>query len=468
VDELTNALAWFRAAPGRLYEDGKENLQAVAQWIWEVIQGDFNEEQSTAQTITSTVIQMIPFVDQICDVRDLVANCKKIHADSSNKWHWVALALTLIGFFPTLGSLAKGCFKILLAYGRKGVFGAGKSALDSNMWKATQPYVENGIVKLNEFLARPEVRRTLKALKWDNPYRELARLARELSGRVNTGALTAEMDKLIGALNALMVKVQRWGGAALDTQAGQLLRVVKSVRDQADRQLGEVVAPVRRWVDQLARRLEIEADMKYRAYTNSLNPHAFQRPVLDAEVAQMRAHPPAWVDRGPGLKYRGLTEAQTHAGWPTLNNNSAKTFHNAVPVEYPPGTTLYRVVDPGSVDNSDCWMSKIEFDKLNSKDDWRRNFAVWGYWNKNGEYVTYTVPPGKPLRAWEGVTASQHIDETREFVLEGGARQIVIRPTDLDKSNMGRRQPTGWGYSNHGEAVSLLGVPTLTNNWREY
>jgi hypothetical protein len=33
---------------------------------------------------------------------------------------------------------------------------------------------------------------------------------------------------------------------------------------------------------------------------------------------------------------------------------------------------------------------------------------------------------------------------------------------------MDRRQPTGWGYSNHGETVSLVGVPTLTNYWREY
>ena len=87
----------------------------------EFLQGDFNDDQTTAQMVTGTVISMIPFVDQICDVRDVVANCKKINQDSANKWHWVALALTLIGLFPTLGSLVKGCFKVLFAYGRKGV-----------------------------------------------------------------------------------------------------------------------------------------------------------------------------------------------------------------------------------------------------------------------------------------------------------------------------------------------------------
>lgn len=125
MDELNNALAWFKAAPTNFYKSGKEHLEGIAQWIWEVIQGDFNDDQTTAQMVTGTVISMIPFVDQICDVRDVVANCKKINQDSANKWHWVALALTLVGLIPTLGSLVKGCFKVLLAYGRKGVLGAG-------------------------------------------------------------------------------------------------------------------------------------------------------------------------------------------------------------------------------------------------------------------------------------------------------------------------------------------------------
>lgn len=43
-------------------------------------------------------------------------------------------------------------------------------------------------------------------------------------------------------------------------------------------------------------------------------------------------------------------------------------------------------------------MTKAEFDKLKSKDDWRRRFAVWANWNSNGEFVTYTVPKGKLSR----------------------------------------------------------------------
>lgn len=474
-EELENGLAWFKAAPSRWVQSAKQDMSAAAEWIWVVIQGDFADDQSTAQTITSTVISMIPFVDQICDVRDVVANCKKINQDTANKWAWVALVLTLIGLFPTLGSLAKGCFKILFAYGRKSALRGTKAALDSDFWKASKPFVEAGIHKLNEFLARPEVRKALKALKWDNPYKELAKLARKLAGEINVGALMKAMDECIAALKQLTDLIQRWGTAAMKTQAGQLLAMVKRIREQANRKLAEVLAPVQHWINKLARRLEVEADMNYRAYTNSVNPHAFTRPSQTAELEAMRTNKPAWVDKGVRSKHPALRKSPSKPEWPDIDMTAKKplekafeTFHNATPETYGPGTVLYRIVDPGSYDNSICWMTKAEFDKLKSKDDWRRYFAVWGSWNKNGEFVTYTVPTGKPLRGWEGVTASQELRAANDrFVLEGGARQIVIDPRDLEKSSLGERQSTGWGYSNYGESVDMVGVPKLTNNWKD-
>lgn len=77
-DELENALAWYAAAPGRWVQSSRQDLAAAADWIWIVIQGDFAEDQSAAQIATGTVISMVPFVDQLCDIRDVVANCKKI------------------------------------------------------------------------------------------------------------------------------------------------------------------------------------------------------------------------------------------------------------------------------------------------------------------------------------------------------------------------------------------------------
>ena len=84
--ELLNALATITAPVNKVIKKGQETLSDIADWLWVVLQGDFAKEQSTAQIVTGTVITMIPFVDQICDVRDLCANASKIKEDSNNPW----------------------------------------------------------------------------------------------------------------------------------------------------------------------------------------------------------------------------------------------------------------------------------------------------------------------------------------------------------------------------------------------
>jgi hypothetical protein len=71
---------------------------------------------------------------------------------------------------------------------------------------------------------------------------------------------------------------------------------------------------------------------------------------------------------------------------------------------------------------------------------------------------------GKDLHVWEGVTASQPMKGT-DYVLEGGARQIVVNPVDLDRVHLGKRQPTNWGYSDMGGTTSLIGALVQKNNW---
>ena len=50
----------------------------VSEWLWQAIQGDFNENRSTGQIAFDAALSMIPLADQICDVRDLVANSRKM------------------------------------------------------------------------------------------------------------------------------------------------------------------------------------------------------------------------------------------------------------------------------------------------------------------------------------------------------------------------------------------------------
>jgi hypothetical protein len=456
TDEFENALAWFRSAPGEWIDSGRKNLAAGGEWVWEVLQGDFNDNASTAQVVTGTVISMIPFVDQICDVRDLVANCKSIKQDPDNSWRWVALVLTLIGLFPGLGSLFKGCFKVAFASMRK-------AGAVSGATPRIALHLDEAVAQLNRFLDRPEVVKALKALKWDNPHKILAANLRTLAAKLNTGALLSAFNEAKHAAESLLNLVKKWGSSALAVRADQLLDTIAMVHRKADRKLAEAVKPVQDYLIQLARRLDIDADMAHRAYLNTANPHAFKKLSEVEEAAAFGKAKPGWVDTTGKKVHPNLDEAPpTRPGWPSTG--AYDTFHAMNPKTIPPGTTLYRIVDPTSKDNSICWMTETEFRKLKSKDDWRRRFAVWANWNSNGEFVTYTVPSGPGLNVWEGVTASQKMKNTN-YVLEGGAVQLVVDPSHLEKARISPRKKTGWEYDELGATNTLVGVPVQMNNW---
>ena len=70
--------------------------------------------------------------------------------------------------------------------------------------------------------------------------------------------LTAAFDSAIAALNPLLDLVKKWGTEAMQTQAGQLLLMVKGVRDNANRALADVVAPVQNYLNRLAQRLDVD------------------------------------------------------------------------------------------------------------------------------------------------------------------------------------------------------------------
>lgn len=87
-----------------------------ATWLAGALQGDFNKTPTTGQVVVGGIVSMIPLVDQVCDVRDIVANClnlsdEKAREDAEN---WVALGLTCIGFVPELGSAIKTVGKVAL------------------------------------------------------------------------------------------------------------------------------------------------------------------------------------------------------------------------------------------------------------------------------------------------------------------------------------------------------------------
>lgn len=481
--ELQNALAWFAAAPKRLIDSGMQSLEATAEWIWIVLQGDFAEEQSTAQIAVGTVISMIPVVDQICDVRDICANCKKIKEDDTNVWAWIGLIITLIGLFPVLGSLFKGIFKILFRMVQRKIYQlAAKAGKKIDFYQIISPQIEIGIAEVKKHLANPKVQKVLKNMNISNVYKEVALKLRTVKGQLNTTNLLKPFDECIKDLQQLLEYVNRWGGAEMVAKTNALMKDVKEIRSKAAK-MGDFIAPVQNMLERTARRLDIEADNAFRATVDKKNFTKMNKPGEPTEIASIKSNKPDWVDKTVEIQYQKEVKANvvSKKGFPNLNPTVKAGEHHPLKNAYatfatkkikamtiPEGEVLYRVVDPSSADNSICWMRKVEFDKLKSKSDWRRKFAVWANWNSNGEYVTYTVPKGG-LNVWEGPAASQQLDKLDGYILEGGGKQIVLDPKDLNAAYLSQRKPTNWGYDSGlktGQGANLVGIPILTNFWR--
>jgi len=92
-----------------------ENITVGADWIWGILKGDFDENPSTSQIIGRMILTMIPGIDQIADVQDIVNILYRLvwKQEYDQKAHWILLVITLIGLIPVLGSLAKGVLKLV-------------------------------------------------------------------------------------------------------------------------------------------------------------------------------------------------------------------------------------------------------------------------------------------------------------------------------------------------------------------
>jgi hypothetical protein len=421
-------------------------------WLWESIQGDFNEDRSTGQVAFDAAVSMVPLVDQVCDLRDLIANCRSIATskpDDDNSWKYVALALTLIGFFPVLGSALKGVLKInflfIRRYGLKHV----DKALDASMtWIIT-------------YLRRPEVQRYLKARKVDEVFTWLAKAVRALQGRVNTGALIKAFDEAIQTLKSLLGKVT-WVPKVGD-KAQATINMLERVRAQARAPLDAVNDQIKEILLKIAAKLDQQALLVRHGIVNMNNVHF--RGVLPesrAVTLMKRADPPpSWLSKGRVGKFAELDEKRgkrlvdevrnRDATFPDLTPGNIKSFHKMAAVEIKGPAKLYRVVSPTNGAMGDCWVPEDVWQKVMSSPDpkaaWRKYLAVWPDWNPNGQFVVMEVPAGKTIKGWRGPAASQVKKDHPDLNvnLEGGWDQIIFKPagSEFDSTIIYRRTGPG-------------------------
>ena len=116
----------------------------------------------------------------------------------------------------------------------------------------------------------------------------------------------------------------------------------------------------------------------------------------------------------PGGRLPPVTLQQK--GWPDLPASHTPNFQTAQPVDLPPGTKLYRVIDDNCNPSGSYWALGLPADE----DTWRAESAVKPGWNSDGKVAVFTVPP-EGMKAWMGPASSQGS-------LPGGGTQLWVPP----------------------------------------
>ena len=106
----------------------------------------------------------------------------------------------------------------------------------------------------------------------------------------------------------------------------------------------------------------------------------------------------------------------TQKGWPDLPAREAPNFQSAQPVDLPPGTKIFRVIDDNSNPSGSYWAPGLPADE----DTWRSECAVKPGWNSDGKMAVCTVPAGG-MKVWMGPASSQGS-------LPGGRTQFWMPP----------------------------------------
>lgn len=468
--QLRDALAWATNEPEPQHEASSNPFV----WFWEAVEGDFNENRTTAQILVDAGISMIPLVDQVCDIRDLIADCKKLVHDSSDKAAWVSLALTLIGLFPTLGSLVKGVLKIFFAYLRRG---GGTVAAKS---------VDTAMTWVIAFLRRREVQAFLNTRRIDEVFQWLAAEIKALRGKINPAAMVAAFDRGIKVLEYLANRVSLV--PVIGAKAKHALSQVKEVRLKADKHLAEALAPVHNFLKTILDKLELQILQKQHGIVDTANVH-FRGVIPESNaVALMRKRNPKFlsstgdrffdpVDREKARKIvdnlsakfdstgrpRSVTEQ-----FPNLSNQSIASFHKLEAHIIRGPARIYRILSPSSRAMSDCWVTEEIFKKLqsapNPKEAWHRHLGVWPDWNANGQFVILDIKAGETLNVWKGAAASQRKATLPGHHLEGGWEQLVIDivPGDIRADTMKYYKKVGNQNPKLGVAYSQAEVNVLT------
>ncbi|OCX63727.1 hypothetical protein BFP70_12025 [Thioclava sp. SK-1] len=427
---VTDERAWYEKAATAIAQGASD----AASWTGGVLAGDFNEEMSTSQIITSAVVTAIPVVDQVADVRDLIANGKALVWDRrfNEIAVWVGIFACLIGLVPSLGSLAKGVIKVIwrnageigrvLVYINKALFKMGKAP---NGYRFVRKLADDVVAQVG-FVAG----------KFDEFLEVLAEkiaLARNIMpGKVAEALKTLELVRAMGAqklddaAHAIQRKILQ-GISRFSSRAYSVLPQQSIVVRRATELIIEM-GPFPNWERHMGRpgfnRAEMEAGARQIDEAADVRFKDIQRMApqwKDEIVADLNAHA-ARTDLSD-VERQAVSDLLAAANSPrflgTLRTFGSKPSYRI----FQPGDRVYRVINDESGIGGRFWSPEKP---PKTEAEWRSRDAVLNDWNNGGAYVVADVPP--PPGAFEGEIGPQDLTQVGKngMMLDGGGTQTFM------------------------------------------
>lgn len=419
-----------------------------ATWVWEALQGDFNPNRSMGQIGLDTAVCLIPGIDTVMDIRDLIANIIAIVAAPANGMAWFNLVLTLIGFIPGLGSVAKGVVKIVFVKLKPLIKSADDLTNASKMVKHLDEAFDAALPSIVQYLTHPKVQKFLTKAGVPDVVKWVAKSIQTVVSKVNPAVLKAQFNEKANSLQEILNTLSPLLPASAGPRVKKVLDGIVMVQKNFEGAVNKFMAPLHAMMLQLAKRLE---DMHWVAQSQQLN-KGWIAPLSEQGARRLIAkHQPKWVKTTMPVLFKQLQpdifrKSKTYkegvaVGAPALDDSAIKSFAKGVKARtLKDGETLYRVIDPTSGSMSTCWITESVWKEINAKPElsreiWRGKLAVLPHWNQNGTYVkfTYSKKRDGDIAVWEGPTAMQYFNERTKNLedgyLEGGVTQVVFNPT---------------------------------------
>lgn len=414
----------------------------IGEWIWGALQGDFNPDRTNGQIGFDMGVSLVPLVDTILDLRDLVANIRLYRKDPDNKVTMFLIATTAIGFIPEIGTVAKSGLRLVWVYLKPLIKHADDFTNVSKLVALTNRACDLALPRLTEYLQHNQIAKWATRGKIPDVYKFLSKKIIEVAASISPSALKGLINEKCDALKELLKKIRMIVPTSIRALVDDNLKMLDEFRKAVSECVDDYAQPVRTVLKVVAKRLD---DQAWRVEIYRTN-RGWIAPISESGSAKIiNASPPPWVKPINGkldfplLKLSPSDLAalmRKYPDHPQLTASTVATFSELGTRMHPDSLVgpqkLYRIVDPTNEGAGIFWFSEAEFKATKSRDEWRSRFAIKPEWNQNGWFVEYEVQAGETLDVWRGSAASQELVGTNRY-LEGGAEQIVFFPGKRDE-----------------------------------